>query len=90
LAWVSWVYLNPHPTSDHAVVAKMLNKINNLLKILTGSNICVGTLKTDTYEHRYISIISQNSKKNQRTGQDAQFFALHTVAPHPLNINFSP
>jgi hypothetical protein len=36
-----------HPTSDHAFVVKMLKNIN-LLKILTGSNICVGTYKTDT------------------------------------------
>jgi hypothetical protein len=52
------VYLNPHPTSDHAFVAKILNK-TNLLKILTGSYIHVGTYKTDTYEHTYISILSQ-------------------------------
>jgi hypothetical protein len=31
-----------NPTYDHAFGAKMLNKIK-LLKILTGSNICVGT-----------------------------------------------
>jgi hypothetical protein len=54
--WVESVYLNPHSTSDHAFVAKMLDKIT-LLKIFTGSNMCVGTYKTDTYEHMSISII---------------------------------
>jgi hypothetical protein len=49
----------PHPTSDHAFVAKMLNKIY-LLKILTGSNICVvGTYKIESYENIYINILSQ-------------------------------
>jgi hypothetical protein len=52
----------PHPTSDRAFVAKMLNKIK-LLKILTGSNICVGVYKKQIHMNTCLLEFYHNTEK---------------------------
>jgi hypothetical protein len=64
-----------------------LNK-TYLLKILTRSNIYVGTYKTDTYENMSISILSQYSNAISVQTSIPSYF-LYTMLPPPIKLNSS-